>query len=213
MPLYDPQSEQGLLLDDIRARMGSMKFVDNQKQSLLSITIFVACVTVSGLLFVPFLQIQQVTRMQGVNDDGTNSGSYYHAAFAYHEKEISEKLNYAHFLPLGSGSNNTNNNQSSTLNQVKVIVNYTVMDPSVMNRNMNTVMHVYTSNGTLIKRSSHGDGLIINATTGQSQLATSITDNRVKDVRAFVFFTNAERNQNFSSPLSINLTLGQRIPQ
>jgi hypothetical protein len=193
-----------------------MKFFDNQKQSLVSITIFVACITVSGLLFVPFLQIQQLimTRIQGINDDGTSS-SYYHVALAYHGKEISEKLSYAHFLPLGSGNNNTNTNtnKSSTLNQVKVIVNYTVMDPSIMNRNMNTIMHIYASNGTLIKRSSHGDGLIINATSGQSQLASSITDNRVKDVRAFVFFTNAERNQNFSSPVNVNLTLGQRIPE
>ena len=191
-----------------------MKSFDNQKRRLVSITTFVACVTVSGLLFVPFLQIQQLimTRIQGINDDGTSS-SYYHVAFAYHGKEISEKLNYAHFLPLGAGSNNTNNSKSSTLNQVKVIVNYTVMDPSIMNRNMNTIMHIYASNGTLIKRSSHGDGLIINATSGQSQLASSITDNRVKDVRAFVFFTNAERNQNFSSPVNVNLTLGQRIPE
>ncbi|MFL6364751.1 MAG: hypothetical protein ACJ719_06050 [Nitrososphaeraceae archaeon] len=156
-----------------------------------------------------------MTRIQGVNDDDgiSSSISYYHAAFGYHGKEISEKLNYAHFLPLGAGDNTTNTSKSSTLNQVKVIVNYTVMDPSIMNRNMNTVMHVYASNGTLIKRSSHGDGLIINATTGESQLATSITDNRVKDVRAFVFFTNAERNQNFSSPVNVNLTLGQRIPE
>jgi hypothetical protein len=194
-----------------------MKFFDNQKRSLVSITTFVACVTVTGLLFVPFLQIQQLTmtRIQGVNnyDDAGSSSSYYHAAFAYHGKEISEKLNYAHFLPLGAGSNNTNNSKSGTLNQVKVIVNYTVMDPSVMNRNMNTVMHVHASNGTLIKRSSHGDGLIINATTGQSQLATSITDNRVKDVRASVFFTNAERNKNFSNPVNVNLTLGQRLPK
>jgi hypothetical protein len=192
-----------------------MKFFDNQKRSLVSITIFVACLTVSGLLFVPFLQIQQLimTRIQSVNNDDGTSSSYYQAAFAYHGKEISEKLNYAHFLPLGGGNNITNTNKSSTLNQVKLIVNYTVMDPSIMNRNMNTVMHVYASNGTLIKRSSHGDGLIINATTGQSQLATSITDNRVKDVRAFVFFTNAERNQNFSSPANVNLTLGQRIPE
>ena len=192
-----------------------MKFFDNQRRSLVSITIFVACITVSGLLFVPFLQIQQLimTRIQGVNDDGTGSISYYHAAFGYHGKEISEKLDYAHFLPLGAGNNTANTNKSSTLNQVKVIVNYTVMDPSIMNRNMNTVMHVYASNGTLIKRSSHGDGLIINATTGQSQLATSITDSRVKDVRSFVFFTNAERNQNFSNPVNVNLTLGQRIPK
>src|SRR5919198_1521411 len=185
-----------------------MKFFDNEKRSLVSTTFFVACVTVSGLLFVPFLQVQQLitTRIQGVNDD--SDSSYYHIAFAYHGKEISEKLGYAHFLPLGSG-----NNQSCQLNQVKVIVNYTVMDPSIINRNMNTLMRVYASNGTLIKRSSHGDGFIINATTGQSQLATPITDSRVKDVRAFVFFTNSERNQNFSSPLSVNLTLGQRIPK
>jgi hypothetical protein len=187
-----------------------MKFFDTKNGNLIIITIFIACITVSGLLFIPLLQVQQLimTRIQGVNDDSSNG--YYHVAFAYHGKEISEKLGYAHFLPLGSGNNN---NQSSQLNQVKVIVNYTVMDPSVMNRNMNTIMHVYASNGTLIKRSSHGDGLIINGTTGQSQLATSITDSRVKDVRAFVFFTNAERNQNFSSPLSVNLTLGQRIPE
>src|ERR671931_2401169 len=185
-----------------------MKFFDNKKHNLVSITIFVASVTVSGLLFVPFLQVQQLitTRIQGVNDD--SDSSYYHIAFAYHGKEISEKLGYAHFLPLGSG-----NNQSRQLNQVKVIVNYTVMDPSIINRNMNTLMHVYASNGTLIKRSSFAHGFTINATTDQSQLATPITDGRVKDVRAFVFFTNAERNQNFSSPLSINLTLGQRIPQ
>jgi hypothetical protein len=192
-----------------------MKFFDNQKRILVSITIFVACITVSGLLFVPFLQIQQLimTRIQGVNNDHGASSSYYHAAFAYHGKEISEKLDYAHFLPLGAGNNTTNTNKSSVLNQVKVIVNSTVMDPSIINRNMNTVMHVHASNGTLIKRSSHGDGLIINATTGQSQLATSIMDNRVKDVRAFVFFTNAERNQNFSNPVNVNLTLGQRIPE
>ena len=194
-----------------------MKFFDNKKRSLISITIFVASITVSGLLFVPFLQVQQliITRIQDINDDsaGTSyhdaTANYYHIAFAYHGKEISEKLNYAHFLPLGGN----NSNQSSQVNQVKVIVNYTVMEPSIINKNMNTIMHVYASNGTLIKRSSHGDGFIINATTGQSQLATSITDNRVKDVRVFVFFTNAQRNQNFSNPVNVSLTLGQRIPK
>ena len=192
-----------------------MKFFDNKKRSLIGITIFVASITVSGLLFIPFLQVQQliITRIQDINDDSADTSyhdaNYYHIAFAYHGKEISEKLNYAHFLPLGGN----NSNQSSQLNQVKVIVNYTVMEPSIINKNMNTIMHVYSSNGTLVKRSSHGDGFIINATTGQSQLATSITDNRVKDVRAFVFFTNAERNQNFSNPVNVKLTLGQRIPK
>ena len=194
-----------------------MKFFDNKKRSLISITIFVASITVSGLLFVPFLQVEQliITRIQDTDDDSADTSyhdattNYYHIAFAYHGREISEKLNYAHFLPLGGN----NSNQSSQLNQVKVIVNYTVMEPSIINKNMNTVMHVYASNGTLIKRSSHGDGFIINATTGQSQLATSITDSRVKDVRVFVFFTNAQRNQNFSNPVNASLTLGQRIPK
>jgi hypothetical protein len=194
---------------DISIPNNFMKFFDKKKKSnLITITIFVACITVSGLLFVPFLQVQQliITRIQGINDD--SDSSYSRVAFAYHGKEISEKLSYAHFLPLGSG-----NNQSRQLNQVKVIVNYTVMEPSIINKNMNTLMHVYTPNGTLIKRSSFADGFIVNATTSKSQLATTITDSRVKDVRAFVFFTNAERNQNFSSPLSVNLTLGQRIPK
>src|ERR1051325_4023937 len=77
-----------------------MKFFDNQKRILVSITIFVACIAVSGLLFVPFLQIQQLimTRIQGVNNDHGASSSYYHAASAYHRKKISEKLDYAHFL-------------------------------------------------------------------------------------------------------------------
>jgi hypothetical protein len=75
-----------------------MKYFDNQKRSLVSIAIFVACVTVSALLFVPFLQIQQLimTRIQEENDDGI-SGSYYHAAFAYHGKEISA----IHFISFG----------------------------------------------------------------------------------------------------------------
>jgi len=198
-----------------------MKFFDKRKSNLITVTIFVASVTVSGLLFVPFLQLQQlmITRMQGITDDGNSyhdpAAKYYHIAFAFHGKEISEKLSYAHFLPLTSS-----NNQSRQVNQVKVIVNYTVMEPSSVNKqNMTALMRVYASNGTLMK-SSHAElGFIGNNTNnttttgGQSELATAITDSRVKDVRAFVFFTNAERSGNFSSPVNVNLTLGQRIPK
>ena len=139
-------------------------------------------------------------------------------AFAYHGKEISEKLNYAHFLPL-----TTSNNQSRQVNQVKVIVNYTVAEPSsINNQNMSTLMRVFASNGTLIRSSPAELGFITgnnntnNTTTtpdGQTELATSITDSNVKDVKAFVFFTNAERSGNFSNPVNVNLTLGQTIPQ
>jgi hypothetical protein len=198
-----------------------MKFFDKRKSNLITVTIFVASVTVSGLLFVPFLQLQQlmITRMQGITDDGNSyhdpAAKYYHIAFAFHGNEISEKLSYAHFLPLTSS-----NNQSRQVNQVKVIVNYTVMEPSSVNKqNMTALMRVYASNGTLMKSSPAELGFIGNNTNnttttgGQSELATAITDSRVKDVRAFVFFTNAERSGNFSSPVNVNLTLGQRIPK
>jgi hypothetical protein len=202
-----------------------MEFFGNKKGNLLAITIFVVSVIVSGLLFVPFLQLEQLmmTRMHRITYDDVNSNhdtaiNYYHAAFAYHGKEISEKLNYAHFLPLGSGSNNSN--QSRQVNQVKVIANYTVMEPpSVNKQNMTALMRVFTSNGTLIRSSPAELGFIGNNTDnsttpgGQSELATAITDSTVKDVRAFVFFTNAERNGNFSNPVNVNLTLGQRLPK
>jgi phospholipase C len=53
-------------------------------------------------------------------------------AFAYHGKEISRKLSYAHFLLL------TSNNQT---HQIKVVVNYSVTDPSIINnKNMNALL-------------------------------------------------------------------------
>jgi hypothetical protein len=147
-----------------------MEFSGNKKGNLLTVTIFVVSVIVSGLLFVPFLQIEQLmmTRMQGITyDDGSSNHdtaiNYYHAAFAYHGKEISEKLNYAHFLPLGSGTNNSN--QSRQVNQVKVIVNYTVMEPSSVNKqNTTALMRVFASNGTLIRSSPAELGFIGNNT-------------------------------------------------
>jgi hypothetical protein len=53
---------------------------------------------------------------------------------------------------------------------------------------------------------------MINANTGQSQLATTITNTTVKNVKANVIFTDATKMENFSNPLSINLNLGQKIP-
>jgi hypothetical protein len=94
----------------------------------------------------------------------------------YHGQEISQTSNYAHFLPL------TSNNQSP---QVKVVVNYSIVtysiiEPSVINRDMNAIMHVYTANGTLLRISSFPNSFIINSTSGQSQLATTLTDNTAK---------------------------------
>ena len=172
--------------------------------SSIIITVFVITTMSSSnsLLFIPFSQIEQIIQNRNVYSD---NDYYYHIAFAYHGKEISQKLNYAHFLPLTSNNNKTH--------QVQVVVNYSVTDDSIINQNMNAIMHVYTPNGTLIKSSSFPHGFVINATKGQSKLATSITDNTIMNVKADVIFTDAAKNANYSNPLTVNLTLGQRIPE
>jgi hypothetical protein len=164
------------------------------------ITIF-AAISSSSLLLFSILQQVQLVQNRNYDDYAT---SYYHAAFAYHGQEISQKLIYAHFLPL------TGNNQS---HQVKVVVNYSVTEPSVViNQNMNAIMRVYSSNGTLIKISSFPKGFIIKSTSGQTQLATTLTDSTIKKVKVDVVFTDAAKTANFSNPLSTDLNLGQKIP-
>jgi hypothetical protein len=163
---------------------------------VIIITIFAAVTSISTSLLL-FIPLEQIELVRNRNHD------YYYAAFAYHGQEISQKLNYAHFLPI------TSNNQS---NQVKVVVNYSVTDPSIVNQNMNAIMRVYTPDGTLIRTSSFPNSFIINSTSGQSQLATTLTNNTIKNVNAHVIFTNAEKNANFSNPLSVDLNLGQKIP-
>jgi hypothetical protein len=163
---------------------------------VIIITIFAAVTSISTSLLL-FIPLEQIELVRNKNHD------YYYAAFAYHGQEISQKLNYAHFLPI------TSNNQS---NQVKVVVNYSVTDPSIVNQNMNAIMRVYTPDGTLIRTSSFPNSFIINSTSGQSQLATTLTNNTIKNVNAHVIFTNAEKNANFSNPLSVDLNLGQKIP-
>jgi hypothetical protein len=98
---------------------------------VIIITIFAAITTISTSLFLS-VPLDQIELVQNRNHD-------YHMAFAYHGKEILQKLSYAHFLPL------TGNNQS---NQVKVVVNYSVTEPSVINQNMNAIMHIYAPDGT-----------------------------------------------------------------
>ena len=162
---------------------------------VIIITIFAAITTISTSLLLS-IPLDQVELVQNRNHD-------YHMAFAYHGKEILQKVSYAHFLPL------TGNNQS---HQVKVVVNYSVTEPSVVNQNMNAIMHVYAPDGTLVRISSFGHDFIVNATSGQTQLATTITDNTVRNVKAVVMLSNATKNANFSNPLSIDLNLGQKIP-
>jgi len=128
----------------------------------------------------------------------------YNVVYAVGEaKPISIKLNYAHFVPL------TNNSKS---HQVKVIVLYSVTpSASTINMAQNAMMKVFALNGTLLKTTSFPGGLKINATGGKAQLATTLTDSKIKNITASVMFTDSSKTANFSNPLNVKLNLGQTI--
>jgi hypothetical protein len=121
-----------------------------------------------------------------------------HLAFAQvsGNKPITQRLDYAHFLPL------TNN---SKLHQVKIIVNY-----SPIGSGQYAHMKVYAPNGTLIKVSSSPNGLKT-ISPGKAEFATTLSDNMIKQVSAHTMFTNSFRSVNYSNPINIKLSLGQTI--
>ncbi len=112
-------------------------------------------------------------------------------------KPITQRLDYAHFLPL------TNN---SKLHQVKVIVNYS----APISTGQYAYMKVYAPNGTLIKTSSSPSGVGTIA-PDKARFATTISDSMIKQITAYTMFTNSLRNINYSNPIYIKLSLGQTI--
>ncbi|MGB7957113.1 MAG: hypothetical protein WCF23_24325 [Candidatus Nitrosopolaris sp.] len=111
-------------------------------------------------------------------------------------KAITQKLNYAHFLPL------TNN---SKLDQVKVIVNYAPIAAGQY-----AFMKVYAPNGTLIKISSSPNG-VNTISPGIAQFATSLSGSTIKQLTAYIMFTDSSKSANFSNPITVKLNLGQII--
>jgi hypothetical protein len=120
-------------------------------------------------------------------------------SYSYHGEEISIFLGSAEFIPLEVQEN-----------QVNIVANYTINDPSFTNQKINSVMKVYLPNGTLIKTSSSADGFIVNQ-TGVQRHATSIVNNTSQIVIAVVQFTNFEKTLPISNPLQVNLTLATSI--
>jgi hypothetical protein len=122
-------------------------------------------------------------------------------AFAYHGQEVLLTLNSAQFIP------RLNTTEGS---QVKVFVNYTVNDPSIVNQTINAVMNVYTLNGTLIKTSSFPAGFTA-TNFGTQQLATTIKGNTIQNITAVTTITNAAKLIPLSNSLTTKLNLGQII--
>ena len=116
---------------------------------------------------------------------------------AYHGQEISISLDHAEFIPLGEEGN-----------QVNVFSNYTVNDPSLLNQKINSVMKIYSTNGTLIKTSSSAEGFIVNQ-TGSQRHVTTITNSTPQNVIAVVQYTDLAKTLPLSNPLQVDLNLTQ----
>ena len=77
-------------------------------------------------------------------------------------------------------------------NQVKLIINYSMGDESIVGQRINAQMGIYDRiNGTLIKLSSFPDGFILNNTAGTIQMASTLTDPKIQNISTIVTLTNA----------------------
>lgn len=115
--------------------------------------------------------------------------------FAYHGQEISISLDSAEFISL-----------DEERNRVNLFANYTVNDPSLLNQKINSVMKVYSTNGTLIKTSSFAEGFVVNQ-TGSQRHATTITNSTLQNVIAVVQYTDLAKTSPISNPLQVDLNL------
>jgi hypothetical protein len=98
-------------------------------------------------------------------------------------------------------------------NQVKVIVNYSIGDQSVLGQRINAVMGIYDRpNGTLIKLTSFPNGFILNSTEGTIQLASTLTDPKLQNISTIVTLTNAEKSERYSNDVRTDLNLRTILP-
>src|ERR671914_437883 len=99
--------------------------------------------------------------------------SFINSAFADHGQEISLSLNDSSFAPSPEGGNLVKG-----------------------------VMKVYTPNGTLIKTSSSPTPFPV-STTGQLQMATTLTENTIENITANIVFTNPIKTEIVSNELPV----------
>jgi hypothetical protein len=98
-------------------------------------------------------------------------------------------------------------------NQVKLIINYSMGDESIVGQRINAQMGIYDRiNGTLIKLSSFPDGFILNNTAGTIQLASTLTDPKIRNISTIVTLTNTEKTEKYSNDARSDLDLRSILP-
>jgi hypothetical protein len=107
------------------------------------------------------------------------------------QEEIYIILDSAQFMPLSSGDGN----------QVKVAVNYTTLNSTIIGQTVNAVMKIYAFNETALKMTSFPNRFTANS-SGIQELNTTVTDNQTANVIA-VQFTDAAKTIPISNPVQI----------
>jgi hypothetical protein len=120
------------------------------------------------------------------------------SGFAVHGEEISIALNSATFVPLTCAEGN----------QVRVGLNYTSVNGTLIGNTINAVMKVYAPNTTAIKSTSFPNGIIANS-SGTAEIKTTIIGNSTQNVTAVVQFTDASKTVPISNPVQVGLNLTQ----
>ena len=112
---------------------------------------------------------------------------------AYTGGEISIKLNNTQFTRI----NDTGNYQ------IKVFVDYSVTDPTLIGQKINAVMKVYSSDGSLLKTTSFPGGFPVNR-TGGTYLLTSIPVSPAQNITTETVFTDLNKTNLLSNPVKTN---------
>jgi hypothetical protein len=98
-------------------------------------------------------------------------------------------------------------------NQVKVIINYSIGDQSVVGQRINAVMGIYDRpTGSLIKLTSFPNGFILNNTEGAIYLASTLTDPKIQNITTLVTLTNADKSEKYSNEVRADLDMRAILP-
>ncbi|MGA6990836.1 MAG: hypothetical protein WBX81_10500 [Nitrososphaeraceae archaeon] len=98
-------------------------------------------------------------------------------------------------------------------NQVKLIINYSIGDESIVGQGINAQMGIYDRiNGTLMKLSSFPDGFILNNTAGTIQMASTLTDPKIQNISTIITLTNEEKTEKYSNDARSDLDLSAVLP-
>jgi hypothetical protein len=98
-------------------------------------------------------------------------------------------------------------------NQVKVRINYSIGDESILGERINAIMGIYDRlNGSLVKLSSFPNGFIINNSEGTTQLTTTLTDPNIQNVSAIVTLTKADKSEKYTNDVRADLDLRTILP-